>query len=221
MKRLSILFILIFITLFSFSQKKYTINGFVKDEAGEELIGATIYIQNLKTGTVTNVYGFYSITLIAGEYIVDYSYMGYEIQTKEINLNQNHSFNITLIEVSKTIDEVVITAERKNENVVKTEMSTMKLQAKDIKRVPALFGEVDVIKTLQLLPGVQATGEGFSGNSEITIFDIQGHLILQDSFDGSYSWDGSSNTTPVPSGTYFAVVIDNNGNCDAVKLLRL
>ena len=163
MKRLSILFILIFITLFSFSQKKYTISGFVKDEAGEELIGATIYIQNLKTGTVTNVYGFYSITLIAGEYIVDYSYMGYEIQTKEVNLNQNHSFNITLIETSKTIDEVVITAERKNENVVKTEMSTMKLQAKDIKRVPALFGEVDVIKTLQLLPGVQATGEGFSG----------------------------------------------------------
>lgn len=70
------------------------------------------------------------------------------------------------------------------------------------------------------LSSVIITGEGFSGNSEITIFDIQGHLILQDSFDGSYSWDGSSNTTPVPSGTYFAVVIDNNGNCDTVKLLR-
>ncbi|MCK5169804.1 MAG: carboxypeptidase-like regulatory domain-containing protein, partial [Bacteroidales bacterium] len=163
MKRFIILLTLISLTLFSFSQEKHTISGYVRDESGEELIGATIYIQNLKTGTVTNVYGFYSITLIAGEYIVDYSYMGYEIQTKEINLNQNHSFNVTLIEVSKTIDEVVITAERKNENVVKTEMSTMKLQAKDIKRVPALFGEVDVIKTLQLLPGVQATGEGFSG----------------------------------------------------------
>ncbi len=179
MKQLSILFTLIFITLFSFSQEKHTISGYVKDEAGEELIGATIYIQSLKTGTVTNVYGFYSITLIAGNYNIDYSYIGCETQTKKINLNQNYSFNITLIEASKTIDEVVITAERKNENVVKTEMSTMKLQAKDIKRVPALFGEVDVIKTLQLLPGVQATGEGFSG------FNVRGgspdqNLILFD-----------------------------------------
>ncbi len=72
------------------------------------------------------------------------------------------------------------------------------------------------------LSSVVITGEGFAGNSEITIFDIQGHLIVQDSFDGSYAWDGSSsNSTPVPCGTYFAVVIDNNGNCDTVKLLRL
>ena len=179
MKRLSILLTLIIITLFSFSQEKYTISGYVKDEAGEELIGATIYIQNIKTGTVTNVYGFYSITLIAGDYNVDYSYMGYEIQTKEINLNQNFSYNITLIEATKTIDEVIITAERKNENVVKTEMSTVKLQAKEIKKVPALLGEIDVIKTLQLLPGIQSTGEGFSG------FNVRGgspdqNLILFD-----------------------------------------
>jgi hypothetical protein len=179
MKRLSILLTLIFITLFSFSQKKYTISGFVKDEAGEDLIGATIYIQNLKTGTVTNVYGFYSITLIAGDYKVDYSYMGYEIRTKEINLNQNISLNITLTEASKSIDEVVITAERKNENVAKTEMSTIKLQAKDIKKIPALFGEIDVIKAIQLLPGIQSTGEGFSG------FNVRGgspdqNLILFD-----------------------------------------
>lgn len=179
MKRLPILLTLIFITLFSFSQEKHTISGYVKDEAGEELIGATIYIQNLKTGTVTNVYGFYSITLIAGNYNIDYSYIGCETQTKKINLNQNHSFNITLIEASETIDEVVITAERKNENVVKTEMSTMKLQAKDIKKIPALFGEIDVIKAIQLLPGIQATGEGFSG------FNVRGgspdqNLILFD-----------------------------------------
>ncbi len=179
MKRLPILLTLIFITLSSFAQEKHTISGYVKDEAGEELIGATIYIRNLKTGTVTNVYGFYSITLIAGDYNIDYSYIGCETQTKKINLNQNHSFNITLIETSKTIDEVVITAERKNENIVKTEMSTMKLQAKDIKKIPALFGEIDVIKAIQLLPGIQATGEGFSG------FNVRGgspdqNLILFD-----------------------------------------
>ena len=72
------------------------------------------------------------------------------------------------------------------------------------------------------LSSVVITGEGFAGNSEITIFDIQGHMIVQDSFDGSYAWDGSSsNSTPVPCGTYFAVVIDNNGNSATVKLLRL
>ena len=179
MKQLILLSATFLIVLQSFSQNKYTISGFIKDEAGEELIGATIYVPDIKTGAVTNVYGFYSLTIPNGIYKVDYSYIGYETQTKEINLNQNQSFNITLNEASKTIDEVVITAERKNENVVKTEMSTVKLQAKDIKRVPALMGEVDLIKTLQLLPGIQSTGEGFSG------FNVRGgspdqNLILFD-----------------------------------------
>jgi hypothetical protein len=179
MRRFFIIAILIIISASSFSQNKYTISGFVKDEAGEELIGATIYIRNLKTGSVTNVYGFYSITLNEGNYTVDYSYMGCEALSKEINLNKNQSLSITLKENSETIEEVVVTAERKNENVIKTEMSTMKLQAKDIKKIPALFGEVDVIKAMQLLPGVQSTGEGFSG------FNVRGgspdqNLILFD-----------------------------------------
>ena len=179
MKQLLILFLLITTSLLSWSQKKYTISGRINDEAGEELIGATIYVRDLKTGAVTNVYGFYSITIPEGNYQIDYSYIGYETQTKEINLNQNQSFNITLNEASKTIDEVVITAERKNENVVKTEMSTVKLQAKEIKSIPAFMGEVDILKAIQLLPGVQSTGEGFSG------FNVRGgspdqNLILFD-----------------------------------------
>ncbi|MDA3953062.1 MAG: TonB-dependent receptor [Bacteroidales bacterium] len=179
MKRFLIIALLVIISASSFSQKKYTISGFVKDAAGEELIGATIYIKNLEAGTVTNVYGFYSITVNEGNYDVDYSYMGCTTLSEKISLNKNQNINITLFETSKTIEEVVITAERKNENVVKTEMSTIKLQAKDIKRIPALFGEVDVIKAIQLLPGVQATGEGFSG------FNVRGgspdqNLILFD-----------------------------------------
>ena len=179
MKRFLILSALISISVFSFSQNKYTISGRINDEAGEDLIGATIYIENLKTGSVTNVYGFYSITVPEGIYQVVYSYMGYELQTKEITLNKNFSYNVILTETSKTIEEVVITAERKNENVVKTEMSTTKLQAREIKRIPALMGEVDIIKAIQLLPGVQATGEGFSG------FNVRGgspdqNLILFD-----------------------------------------
>ncbi|MBU8892689.1 MAG: TonB-dependent receptor [Bacteroidales bacterium] len=179
MKRFLILCALISISVFSFSQNKYTISGRINDEAGEDLIGATIYIENLKTGSVTNVYGFYSITLPKGIYQVVYSYMGYELQTKEITLNKNLSLNVILTETTKTIEEVVVTAERKNENVVKTEMSTTKLLAREIKRIPALMGEVDIIKAIQLLPGIQATGEGFSG------FNVRGgspdqNLILFD-----------------------------------------
>ena len=138
-----------------------------------------IYITGLKTGSVTNVYGFYSITIPEGNYKIEYSYVGYETTINDINLNKNQSFNITLIEATKSIEEVIITAKRKNDNVVKTEMSVIKLQAKDIKKIPAFMGEVDILKAIQLLPGVQATGEGFSG------FNVRGgspdqNLILFD-----------------------------------------
>ena len=163
MKKLLLLISLIFLTVSTTLANKYTISGYVKNSTGEELIGATIYIRDLKTGTVTNVYGFYSITLPEGKHSLEYSYIGHETLFKEINLNENKRIDISLFEASETLEEVVVTAERKNDNIVRTEMSTMKLQAIEIKKIPALFGEIDVIKTLQLLPGIQSTGEGFSG----------------------------------------------------------
>ncbi len=176
-----ILFGLLF-TLFActtWAQKKYTISGHITNASGEELIGATIYEKNSKLGTATNTYGFYSLTLPEGEYEIEYSYLGMETQDQKIKLTENLKINIKLEEREKVIEEVIITAERKNENVLKTEMSTIKLQAKEIKQVTALFGEVDIIKTLQLMPGIQATGEGFSG------FNVRGgspdqNLILFD-----------------------------------------
>jgi len=176
-----LLFLLLFagLSINLWAQSKYTVSGRVQDESGEDLIGATVYIQENNTGTVTNVYGFYSITLPAGKYQLVYSYLGYETVTTTIDLNKNQSINISLKEISKTIDEVVITAKRKNENVIKAEMSTMKLQAKEIKKIPAFMGEVDVIKAIQLMPGVQASSEGSSG------FNVRGgsadqNLILLD-----------------------------------------
>lgn len=179
MKQFILILIALLISFISWAQNKYTISGHVKDASGEDLIGATIYVTNLKTGTVTNVYGFYSITLNKGTYQLDYSYVGFETLSKTIDLNENKNIDITLTEASKNIEEVVVTAKRKNDNIVKTEMSTMKLEAKEIKKVPALMGEIDVIKTLQLLPGIQSTGEGFSG------FNVRGgspdqNLILFD-----------------------------------------
>ena len=163
MKKLLLFISFIFLTLSTTLANKYTISGYVKNSSGEELIGATIYIRDLETGTVTNVYGFYSITLPEGKHSLEYSYIGHETLLKEINLNENKRIDISLFEASETLEEVVVTAERKNDNIVRTEMSTMKLQAIEIKKIPALFGEIDVIKTLQLLPGIQSTGEGFSG----------------------------------------------------------
>lgn len=179
MKKILLFTLAILLALQVISQNKYTISGYVKDQSGEELIGATIYIPQLKTGSVTNVYGFYSITIPEGNYQLDYSYIGYKTETKEINLNKDISLPVSLSEDTKSIEEVIVTAERKNDNVVRTEMSTVKLQAKEIKKIPALMGEVDIIKAIQLMPGIQSTGEGFSG------FNVRGgspdqNLILFD-----------------------------------------
>ncbi len=171
--------ILSILSVFELFANKYTINGHITNESGEELIGATIYVKSLKTGTVTNAYGFYSLTIPKNSYQIIYSYVGYETQIKKVELNQNLRINIVLKEQSKTLNEVVITAERKDANVAKAEMSTMKIQAKEIKKIPAFMGEVDVIKAIQLMPGVQSASEGSSG------FNVRGggadqNLILLD-----------------------------------------
>ncbi len=145
---------------------RFTISGYIRDaENGEALIGATVYIQELKTGAVTNPYGFYSISLQAGQYTVLYSYTGYATQQKQVDLKANVTINIELPVEKKKIEEVVITGERKDANVKKAEMSVAKLNMKTIKQIPALMGEVDVLKVIQMLPGVLPTSEGSSGFS--------------------------------------------------------
>jgi hypothetical protein len=145
---------------------RYAISGYVKDaENGEALIGATVYIQELKTGAVTNAYGFYSVSLQAGAYTLIYSYTGYASQQKQIELKSNVTVNMELPVDKKNIEEVVITGERVDANVKKAEMSVSKLSTKTIKQIPALMGEVDIVKVIQMLPGVLPTSEGSSGFS--------------------------------------------------------
>ena len=146
--------------------EKHSISGYVKDgENGEALIGATVFIKELKSGTVTNSYGFYSLSLPPGTYTLKYSYLGYETLERKIQLSQNVTVNTELLPAAQTLDEVKITAERSNKNIVSAEMSVEKLEMKQIKSIPALMGEVDIIKAIQLLPGVQSTSEGSSGFS--------------------------------------------------------
>ena len=159
-----VLSIILIISLSVYGQNRYTYSGYVKDNAtGEELIGAAVYIDELKTGTITNSYGFFSISLPANIYKIKISYMGYESLVFELKLNQNVRKDIQLKPQSETIEEVNVFAEREDENVSSNEMSVDKLDMKTIVKIPALMGEVDVLRTIQMLPGVQTAGEGSIG----------------------------------------------------------
>jgi hypothetical protein len=181
MKNYFLVFCLSFIVANNvFAQSKVTLSGYIKDKKnGEALIGATVYINELKTGSSTNVYGFFSVTLPKGNYEVIYSYIGYNSLSEKLDLNQNLTRNIELAEVENVLQDVVVTAEREDANLKNLEMSVAKLDIKTITKIPPLLGEVDVVRAVQLLPGVSTVGEGASG------FNVRGgsidhNLILLD-----------------------------------------
>ena len=145
---------------------KVTVSGYVRDGAtGEELIGANVAIYENGLGTITNIYGFYSISLEPGFYTLVYSYVGYETITKPVRLGEDMLINIELNESALELDEVTISAKPRNSNITKLETGSTQLPIQSIRRIPALLGEVDVIKAIQLLPGVAVTSEGSSGFS--------------------------------------------------------
>jgi hypothetical protein len=142
---------------------RVTLSGYIREAGSREtLLGANIYLPELKNGTVTNAYGFYSITLPPGEYTFNFSYVGYQTQSLKISLSKNQFFDVNLIP-STNLQEVVITDDRILRQAENPQMSTVELSAKQIQEVPTLFGEKDVMKALQLMPGVQSGNEGQSG----------------------------------------------------------
>lgn len=145
------------------AQDKYSMSGYVLDAStGEEMIGATIYVEEIKGGTVTNVYGFYSLTLPPGTYRIRFSYIGYQTQTIKAELNRDLQYNLELVS-GEELDEVVIRGVADDANIRSSEMGIVKLDVKDIESIPVLFGEQDILKTLQLMPGVSTGGEGRGG----------------------------------------------------------
>ncbi len=144
---------------------KYTISGHIKDaQNGEELLGALVVIKELpNTGASTNEYGFYSLTIPEGTYTLQVQSIGYKTQSQTITLNQNLRLDFELAESARELKEVIVTAEKADKNVTSTEMSTTKMTIQEMNKVPVLFGEKDIFKTIALTPGVKAAGDGNSG----------------------------------------------------------
>lgn len=179
-KKINIFLIILFTTFTSFSQDKFTLSGTIKDSKNNEtLIGVNVYIPVLKIGTTTNEYGFYSITVPKGEHQIEISYLGYQTIQQTINLNQNTKNNFAISESGEELQEVIIKDNKGKLNIKSPEMSVNKLSISAIKKMPVVMGEVDVLKSILLLPGVTNAGEGASG------FNVRGggadqNLILLD-----------------------------------------
>jgi len=164
LKQFSLLIVLWAVVGPAFAQERFTVSGNITDgENGEGLIGATVLVEELKTGGVTNEYGFYSLTLPQGKYTLAISYVGYETFTQSIILDQNLRLNHELASQSSNLEEVVVTSDRPDANVRSTSIGVNKLDVREIEVVPVIFGEKDVIKTIQLLPGIKSSegGGGF------------------------------------------------------------
>jgi hypothetical protein len=167
-KTLIYLTLIYFVTFFqpAFAQQRFSISGVVKDATtGETLIGATVKIQNElnRSGAGTNSYGFYSLTNTTGGYELTVSYAGYQTHTQNINLKAATVVNISLRPAADLQEVEIKASDRKNENVRSPQMGLDKINMQDLNNVPVLFGEKDVLKVIQLLPGVKSGGEGNTG----------------------------------------------------------
>lgn len=155
------LFLLVFQKL---SSQNFTISGFVSDKkTGESLIGSSVLVLNPTRGTTTNTYGFYSLTLEKGKYEVIFRFIGYKEIKKEINLSSDIRLNTQLEQFNIKLNEVVVSGARQDNNIKNTESGNIKLNVEQISSIPTIMGEPDILKTLQLKPGIQSGGEGTTG----------------------------------------------------------
>lgn len=162
----------LFLLFFTFSiclshaqVSKFSISGYIKDDkSGEALIGASISVKELtNVGAMTNEYGFYSLTLPSGNYTLIVQSFGFGKKEVSVSLTSNQKMDFSLAEEVIEMEEVTIFTEKKNENITQTQMGVEKLEMKEINKVPVLMGEKDVLKTMQLIPGIKSAGEGNAG----------------------------------------------------------
>jgi hypothetical protein len=164
LRRLLLVAFLLLCTIVTYSQNRFTISGTVSDKSsGETLIGASVKLTgSVVTGMTTNSYGFYSVNIPSGKYTVSVSFIGYTTITQTIELSKSEKLNFSLAP-ENNLSEVVITSTKASDNVDNPQMGLQKVNVREISNVPVLLGERDVLKTLQLLPGIKSAGEGNSG----------------------------------------------------------
>jgi outer membrane cobalamin receptor len=236
MKKLGFILFAVMMSLTAVSQNRFTLSGYVTDEQGEAITGVYVIVPNSSYGTITNVYGFYSLTLPAGNYVIRYSFIGFETKEQQFILTVNTKSTVSLKPVSSAIDAVTITAQRKDENVRDISMSNVQLPAKVIKKIPNLMGEVDIIKSIQLLPGVQSSVEGSNGfyvrggNADQNLILLDGATVYNPShlfgFFSVFNGDAVKNVElfkggiPAEYGGRLSSVLDvrmNEGNTQKIK----
>ncbi len=162
MSKIYITILFLCICIYSFSQR-YTLSGYISDEkTSEKIIGANVYVKGTTLGTLSNPYGFYSLTLPSGKYEISFSFVGYETISKEIDLTHDQAINISL-DQNLQLGEVTVVGDKIENTVESSQLGAVNLSTKTIKSIPALLGEVDIIKAIQLLPGIQSGTEGSSG----------------------------------------------------------
>ncbi len=162
MKRFAVLYFLLL--CLTFSAQNFSISGVVRDTRnGETIAGATVYLKKSNKAAFTNQYGFYSLTAPGGDDTLIISYIGYKTIKKPVSNDKNTVVNLTLSEEDTELQEVEVLTHAGNENVKNTQMSAIQLDMTEIKKIPAFMGEVDILKTIQLLPGVKSAGDGNTG----------------------------------------------------------
>ena len=148
----------------SVAQKRFTINGYVRDlSTGESLIGASVSVKGNSKGITTNLFGFYSITVNEGAYTIVTTFVGYKSEIINLEIHSDTALNISLISGQNLSEEIIVTSKKREQNVKTAQMSKIVLPIEQIKSVPAFLGEVDLLKVIQLLPGVKNAGEGSAG----------------------------------------------------------
>jgi len=164
MYKITLNIFLLLSTTISFAQSRFTVNGTITDKKnGETIIGATAYVLGTGSGTATNAYGFYSLTLPAGKHKLVFRMIGYQNDTVEVNLTGNLKLNHAMADNSNLLTEVGITAKRGDDNIREARIGVEKLTPGSVAKIPVIFGEKDIIKTAQLLPGIKSAGEGSAG----------------------------------------------------------
>jgi len=163
--------VLFILSLNVFGQSRFTLNGYIKDSlSGETVIGATITVTSVENGhtgfaktVLSNQYGFYAITLDKGNYLVAVSHVSYLVKAVQINLNSVQSYSFEILPKSAALGEVIIYSKKRDGNVTNAQMGKIDLSMSQVRNIPAFMGEVDLLKAIQLLPGVQSAGEGNAG----------------------------------------------------------